>query len=67
MRLKCSISLRTILTLIVVCWFMFRVLQRYMRMYRPDTRLEQIGMIHGEPFSQDSTGMYLRKIENRFK
>lgn len=65
--IKFPFSLKACLTTIFIALFLIRGLQLYLRMNRPDYRIEKIGIIAHQPFEGDTAAMYLRKIENRLK
>lgn len=67
MKIRCPFTLKNCITTILICLFIFRGLQLYLKTHRSDQRLDHLGIITQKPFDGDNPAMYLRKIENRLK
>lgn len=67
MRFRINLSIKFWLTALLVVLFLTRGLQLYIRINRSDPRVESQGLITKQPFEQDSSGMYLKRIETRAK
>jgi hypothetical protein len=62
MKIRCPFTLKSCISTILICLFLFRGLQMYLKMHRSDQRLDLLGVITSKPFDGDNPAMYLRKI-----